>query len=201
MTVDQGAHMERYQGIVALEGDSLEDVAHTYFQQSEQIPTLVRLAVAEFTRKGDHAPALARRRRAGAVSARRMAVASCPTCRATAISTIPKPPTRASSKPTSWTDAKALLATVGDDELADPDLSRRAAAVPALSRDRRAGVRADRRSRSAAPARPSASRPCCATTSPPRSARTWRSTARSRWSASSARRPITSSRTSSNTQH
>src|SRR6187549_1315017 len=53
MTVDQGAHMERYQGIVALEGGTLEDVAHTYFQQSEQIPTLVRLAVAEHSRKGD----------------------------------------------------------------------------------------------------------------------------------------------------
>ena len=52
MTVDQGSHMDRYQGIVALEGGSLEDVAHTYFQQSEQIPTLVRLAVAEHTRKG-----------------------------------------------------------------------------------------------------------------------------------------------------
>ena len=31
MTVDQGAHMDRYQGIVALEGDSLEEVAHRLF--------------------------------------------------------------------------------------------------------------------------------------------------------------------------
>ncbi|HET8728674.1 MAG TPA: Hsp33 family molecular chaperone HslO, partial [Alphaproteobacteria bacterium] len=44
MTIDQGNHMDRYQGIVALEGGSLEDAAHTYFQQSEQTPTLVRLA-------------------------------------------------------------------------------------------------------------------------------------------------------------
>lgn len=46
-TVDQGADMSRYQGIVALEGQGLESAAHQYFRQSEQIPTLVRLAVAE----------------------------------------------------------------------------------------------------------------------------------------------------------
>ena len=38
--------MARYQGIVALEGESLEEAAHQYFRQSEQIPTRVRLAVA-----------------------------------------------------------------------------------------------------------------------------------------------------------
>ncbi len=47
MTIDQGADMNRYQGVVPLEGRNLEDVAHTYFRQSEQIPTRVRLAVAE----------------------------------------------------------------------------------------------------------------------------------------------------------
>ncbi|PTW62143.1 molecular chaperone Hsp33 [Breoghania corrubedonensis] len=47
MTIDQGRHMNRYQGVVALDGGSLEDVAHQYFAQSEQIPTRVRLAVAE----------------------------------------------------------------------------------------------------------------------------------------------------------
>src|SRR5690606_35707425 len=53
MTVDQGVHMDRYQGIVALEGDdTLEQVAHTYFMQSEQIPTRVRLAVAEVSIRG-----------------------------------------------------------------------------------------------------------------------------------------------------
>lgn len=43
-TIDQGAHMERYQGIVALAGQSLTDAAHGYFKQSEQIPTLIHLA-------------------------------------------------------------------------------------------------------------------------------------------------------------
>src|SRR5262249_2937133 len=53
MTVDQGPHTDRYQGIVALEGGSREDVAPAYCQQSEQVPTLVRLAVAQLSRKGD----------------------------------------------------------------------------------------------------------------------------------------------------
>jgi molecular chaperone Hsp33 len=53
MTIDQGAEMTRYQGIVALEGQSLEEVAHTYFRQSEQIPTKVRLAAAELLVRAD----------------------------------------------------------------------------------------------------------------------------------------------------
>src|SRR5467141_3901615 len=47
MTIDQGADMSRYQGLVALDGGSLEDAAHEYFRSSEQIPTRVRLAVGE----------------------------------------------------------------------------------------------------------------------------------------------------------
>lgn len=46
-TIDRGSEASRYQGIVALEGQGLEAAAHQYFRQSEQIPTLVRLAVAE----------------------------------------------------------------------------------------------------------------------------------------------------------
>src|SRR6266576_2496463 len=53
MTIDQGADMSRYQGLVALEGGSLEAAAHEYFLRSEQIPTRVRLAVGEEWRGGD----------------------------------------------------------------------------------------------------------------------------------------------------
>src|ERR1700709_1987953 len=53
MTIDQGADMSRYQGLVALEGGSLEDAAHEYFMRSEQIPTRVRLAVGEEFRGGE----------------------------------------------------------------------------------------------------------------------------------------------------
>ncbi|WP_232372681.1 Hsp33 family molecular chaperone [Acuticoccus mangrovi] len=47
ITVDPRTNMRRYQGVVELSGNSLEEIAHTYFTQSEQIPTTVRLAVAE----------------------------------------------------------------------------------------------------------------------------------------------------------
>lgn len=47
MTIEQSGDQNRYQGIVALDGGTLEDAAHQYFAQSEQIPTRVRLAVAE----------------------------------------------------------------------------------------------------------------------------------------------------------
>lgn len=47
LTIDQGQHTQRYQGIVELAGESLEEVARVYFRQSEQIPTDVRLSVAK----------------------------------------------------------------------------------------------------------------------------------------------------------
>jgi molecular chaperone Hsp33 len=53
MTVDQGVHMQRYQGVVELDGASLEEVARVYFRQSEQIPTEVRLGVARQRLRGD----------------------------------------------------------------------------------------------------------------------------------------------------
>jgi molecular chaperone Hsp33 len=46
-TIDPGGDMTRYQGVIALEGQGLEAAAHHYFERSEQIPTLVRLAVGE----------------------------------------------------------------------------------------------------------------------------------------------------------
>ena len=54
-TVDPGGDMARYQGVVALAGDGLEAAAHHYFERSEQIPTVVRLAVGEIvTGSGAH---------------------------------------------------------------------------------------------------------------------------------------------------
>ena len=44
ITFDQPVSDERYQGIVPLEGKSLAEAAQSYFAQSEQIPSLVRLA-------------------------------------------------------------------------------------------------------------------------------------------------------------
>lgn len=47
ITLDQTSSTESYQGIVPLEGGSLAEIAEHYFAQSEQLPTLVRLAVDE----------------------------------------------------------------------------------------------------------------------------------------------------------
>lgn len=44
-TVDQGEHAERYQGIVELEGSSLVECIHHYFQQSEQLQAAFKLAI------------------------------------------------------------------------------------------------------------------------------------------------------------
>ncbi len=46
ITFDQATSGERYQGIVPLEGASLADAVEHYFEQSEQIPTIVRTALA-----------------------------------------------------------------------------------------------------------------------------------------------------------
>lgn len=46
ITFDQSATQERYQGIVPLDGASLADAAESYFAQSEQIPSLIRMGVS-----------------------------------------------------------------------------------------------------------------------------------------------------------
>jgi molecular chaperone Hsp33 len=122
MTIDQGPHTERYQGIVALNGNSLEEVAHTYFMQSEQIPTQVRLAVAQMTTKGDHRP----RWRAGG-----MLIQHLPAHGGSTMGDLPgngdfDDPNMADPdfvEADGWTEAKVMLATVEDIELADPDVS------------------------------------------------------------------------------
>lgn len=122
MTIDQGAHTERYQGIVALQGNSLEEVAHTYFMQSEQIPTQVRLAVAEFTKKGDHRPHW----RAGGVLIQHLPehgmshMADLP---GDGDFSNPETADQRFFEADGWNEAKIHLATVDDLELADPDLS------------------------------------------------------------------------------
>lgn len=122
MTIDQGPHTERYQGIVALDGNSLEQVAHTYFMQSEQIPTQVRLAVAQMSTKGDHRA----RWRAGG-----MLIQHLPPNGQSAMADLPGDgdfdnPDMVDPdfvEADGWAEAKALLGTVGDLELSDPDIS------------------------------------------------------------------------------
>jgi molecular chaperone Hsp33 len=120
MTIDQGAGTNRYQGVVPLEGESLEEVAHAYFRQSEQIPTQVRLAVAEMhTRAGG---ALQRAWRAGGFlvqflpqSPERMRQRDLPGGDAPEDIAI-----EVMEEDEAWVEAQSLAATIQDDELTDP---------------------------------------------------------------------------------
>ena len=121
MTIDQGVHMERYQGIVALDGGTLEDVAHTYFQQSEQIPTLVRLAVAEHTVRG-----IGHSWRAGGVLVQHLpphGQSKMPDLPGDGDFDNPDSADKDFVEDDKWTTARAYVSTVGDEELADPELS------------------------------------------------------------------------------
>ena len=123
MTIDQGPEMNRYQGLVALAGGSLEDAAHEYFLRSEQIPTRVRLAVAEELRAGAGGPR--HRWRAGGMllqflpkKAERMRGPDLDPGDApagTARHDIPEDD--------AWVEGRSLIATVEDIELIDPSLS------------------------------------------------------------------------------
>ncbi len=120
MTIDQGEGMNRYQGLVAVDGGGLEAAAHEYFLRSEQIPTRVRLAVGE-----ELAPGAGRRWRAGGVL----------------LQFLPRAPERVRiadldpgdapegvtphqvAEDDAWIEGQSLVATVEDIELIDPALS------------------------------------------------------------------------------
>lgn len=128
MTIDQGSQSQRYQGIVELDGSSLEEIAHKYFMQSEQIPTKLRLAVAETlspAKKGEKAQSGSRHGwRAGGVL----------------VQFLPEDETRLTlrdlpggdgaledeaqnevfERDDLWVEAVAMVETIGDDELTDP---------------------------------------------------------------------------------
>jgi molecular chaperone Hsp33 len=123
MTIDQGADMNRYQGLVALTGGSLEEAAHEYFLRSEQIPTKVRLAVAEEIRAGSDGPR--HRWRAGGMllqflpkKAERMRGPDLDPGDAPE-GVVPQ----AVPVDDAWIEGQSLIATVEDIELIDPDLS------------------------------------------------------------------------------
>ncbi|KIZ48173.1 MULTISPECIES: Hsp33 family molecular chaperone [Rhodopseudomonas] len=122
MTIDQGPDMSRYQGLVALEGGNLEDAAHEYFLRSEQIPTRVRLAVAEEWRGGDGPK---HHWRAGGMLLQFLPQAPD---RARQPDLHPGDAPEGSEVPEmteddAWVEGQSLIATVEDLELIDPDLS------------------------------------------------------------------------------
>ncbi len=98
MTIDQGPEMDRYQGITPIEGETLALCAETYFAQSEQTPTRVRLAVGQLSTDDGfvwRAGGLLIQNIAGDEDAR-------------------------GDSEEMWTRAQALFETVGEDELIDP---------------------------------------------------------------------------------
>ncbi len=96
MTVDQGPEMDRYQGMTAIEGETLALCAEQYFAQSEQTPTRVRLAVSQANGAS----------RAGGVL----------------IQYIADDDARGSTED-AWRRTQAFFETIGEDELVDPDLT------------------------------------------------------------------------------
>ena len=100
MTLDQGADMDRYQGVTPIEGETLALCAEQYFAQSEQTPTRVRLAVGQ----ADTGEGL--KWRAGGIL----------------IQSIAGDETRGETRE-AWRHAQAFFETTGEDELIDPLLS------------------------------------------------------------------------------
>ncbi len=117
-TIEQ-SEGSRYQGIVPLDGQGLEAAADQYFRQSEQIPTVVRLAVAQnLTGEG------ALWRAGGFVvqflprSEDRKRQADLHPGDAPAGAAVDEV-----AEDGAWTEAKALAGTIEDHELVDPTLS------------------------------------------------------------------------------
>lgn len=100
ITIDQGEHTERYQGIVALQETSLADTAIAYFHQSEQIDTALTLAAAP--------PADGFGWRAGGILLQRLPTASAVLA--------------ADEEADAWGTARILHASLTAHELLDPAL-------------------------------------------------------------------------------
>ena len=100
-TVDQGGDTERHQGIVAIEGDTLSEMALHYFRTSEQLDCRLRLA-CRHTEAGW---------RAGALVLERVATEGGG-----------GDPLDTDDPTEAWQTATALATTLSDDELLDDSL-------------------------------------------------------------------------------
>jgi len=115
MTIEPGAGMERYQGFVEFEGENLVDAAHTYFRQSEQIPSLMRVAVAPQFLSGREGERGGWAWRAGGLMIQKIGAEG-------GRGTIHASETSSQSEE-DWNRASLLGATLEDHEILDPTLS------------------------------------------------------------------------------
>lgn len=105
MVIDQGPDTEPYQGIVALEGQNISECAETYFKQSEQTASAIKVAVSEVFGAGGQSWS------SGGIM----------------VQHLPKPGEGKVERPESpaeiWSRINMLQATTEDHELTDPSLS------------------------------------------------------------------------------
>jgi len=119
MTVDQGVDMERYQGIVALDGTDLAAAAHSYFAQSEQIPTRLRLAAGPLLERGMKGESW----RAAAIMIQHLPRQGGHSPLPYTSGDAPQGATDQLPEHDDWVKARLLLDTVEDHELLDPTLT------------------------------------------------------------------------------
>ena len=100
LTIDQGEDMDNYQGIVELKGQSIAEAALAYFEQSEQIPTRLKVACGRVSNENGE------NWRAGAIMVQHM----------------PGDDSGEIADDDSWQRVCALIETVEDHELLDPTL-------------------------------------------------------------------------------
>ncbi|MEQ1754009.1 MAG: Hsp33 family molecular chaperone [Micropepsaceae bacterium] len=110
ITIDPETDMERYQGVVPLEGDGIADGAIHYFDQSEQIPTSIKLSVATLNVRGPNGPQA--HWRAGGILIQNLATLG-------GIQVQPCPDDDRNHED-DWPRASALFSTVEPHELVDP---------------------------------------------------------------------------------
>ena len=129
MTIEQGHGGQRYQGFVPLDHESLEAAVHTYFRQSEQIPTRIRMAVSQMFDRDEGG--MARHQwRAGGIIGQFMPQAGDRILRhdlpaGDAPEDMLENFTYAGfdADDDAWVEAAALIDTVEDHELTDPAIS------------------------------------------------------------------------------
>ena len=120
MTIDQGRHMDRYQGIVALDGNDLRDAAHMYFQQSEQIPTRLRISAGPLMGRGADLPD---NWRAGAIMVQHLPDDGGISAMAFSSGDAPEGAQEHIVEDDNWVKARLILDTVEDHEILDPTLT------------------------------------------------------------------------------